>query len=66
MLVLSRKINQRIYIGDDITITVCEVDRGKVRIGIEAPRGMPIFREELLTAEQRNACEHHHDLGGEG
>lgn len=48
MLVLSRKAGERIYINDDICITVVDIDRGKVRLGIEAPRNIPIVRSELL------------------
>ncbi len=48
MLVLSRKLGEKIFIGDNICITVVDVDRGKVRLGIEAPRDVPIFRQELL------------------
>ena len=48
MLVLSRKLGEKIYIGDDICITVVDIDRGKIRLGIEAPRDVPIYREELL------------------
>lgn len=48
MLILSRKIGERIMIGDNITITVVVIEPGKVRIGIEAPRDIPVYREELL------------------
>lgn len=48
MLVLSRKLGEKIYINDNICITVVDIDRGKIRLGIEAPRDMPIFRQELL------------------
>lgn len=48
MLVLSRKLNEKIYIGDNITITVVDIDRGKIRLGIECPRDIPIYRQELL------------------
>lgn len=48
MLVLCRKPNQRIFIGDDIVITVLVIDRNKVRIGIEAPKSLPVFREEVI------------------
>ena len=51
MLVLTRKVQERISIGDDIIITVVEIDRGKVRLGIEAPRSIPINREENLPAD---------------
>ena len=49
MLVLSRKLGEKIFIGDNICLTVIDVDRGKVRLGIEAPRDVPIFRQELLA-----------------
>jgi carbon storage regulator len=48
MLVLSRKLGEKIYINDNICITVVDIDRGKIRLGIEAPREVPIFRKELL------------------
>ena len=48
MLVLSRKLGEKIYINDNICITVVDIDRGKIRLGIEAPRDIPIFRQELL------------------
>lgn len=50
MLVLSRKIGEKIIINDNITITIVDVDRAKVRLGIEAPRDVPVFREELQQA----------------
>ena len=49
MLVLSRKLGEKIYISDNICITVVDIDRGKIRLGIEAPREVPIFRKELLN-----------------
>jgi carbon storage regulator len=52
MLVLSRKLGEKIYIGENICLTVVDIDRGKVRLGIDAPRDVPIFREELLPAHQ--------------
>jgi carbon storage regulator len=48
MLVLSRKLGEKIYVGDNICITVVDIDRGKIRLGIEAPRDVPIYRQELL------------------
>lgn len=48
MLVLSRKLGEKIYIGENICITVVDIDRGKIRLGIEAPRDIPIYRQELL------------------
>ena len=52
MLVLSRKLGEKIYINDNICITVVDIDRGKIRLGIEAPRNVPIFRQELLGEPQ--------------
>lgn len=48
MLVLSRKLLQKIYIGDNIRITVVDIQMGKIRLGIEAPRDVPVWREELM------------------
>lgn len=53
MLVLSRKVDEKIYIGENICITIVEIDRGKVRIGIEAPRDVPVFRSELVGADRK-------------
>src|SRR5215813_1846175 len=51
MLVLSRKLGEKIYISENICITVVDIDRGKIRLGIEAPRNVPIFRQELLPLD---------------
>jgi len=48
MLVLSRKLGEKICIGENICITIVDIDRGKIRLGIEAPREVPVFRQELL------------------
>ena len=50
MLVLSRKLNERIVIDDTIIVTVVEIRDDKIRLGIEAPREVPIWREELLIS----------------
>ena len=47
MLVLSRKKNERIVIGDEIVLTVLSIKGDKVRLGIEAPRDLPVHREEV-------------------
>lgn len=47
MLVLTRKVGQRILIGENVAITVVRVSQGTVRLGIEAPPETPIVREEL-------------------
>ena len=53
MLVLSRKLGEKIFIGENICITVVDIDRGKIRLGIEAPRDVPIYRQELLPLAQQ-------------
>ena len=52
MLVLTRKSNQSIMIGDDIEISVLAVTGEKVRIGIDAPRSVPVFRREVYVEIQ--------------
>ena len=56
MLVLSRKLGEKIYINDNICITIVDIDRGKIRLGIEAPRDIPIFRKELLANDPPHAA----------
>jgi carbon storage regulator len=53
MLVLTRKSNQSLMIGDDIEVTVLSVTGEKVRIGIQAPREIPVFRKEIYLEIQR-------------
>ena len=50
MLVLSRRKNETIHIGDDITITVTEIRGDKVRLGIDAPKDVPIVRDDVPDA----------------
>ena len=50
MLVLSRKPLERIQIGDSVVVTVVRIDGNTVRLGIEAPKNVPVFRGELLLA----------------
>lgn len=52
MLVLTRRPNQSIIIGDDIEVTVVEVNGEQVRLGITAPREVPIFRREIALEIQ--------------
>jgi carbon storage regulator len=58
MLVLTRKSNQSIMIGDDIEVSVLSIMGEKVRIGIQAPRDIPVFRREvyLEIQEERGAA----------
>lgn len=48
MLVLSRKVGERIVIGDDVVVTVVEVSGNRVRVGIEAPRSKQVLRSEII------------------
>ena len=52
MLVLTRKASQSIVIGKDIVITILDVHRDQVRIGIEAPRSVDVHRQEIFDALQ--------------
>ena len=52
MLVLSRKQSQQITIGPDIRITIVKLERNQVRLGIEAPRDIPVLRAELLARDE--------------
>lgn len=55
MLVLSRKKNESIVINNDITIVVVEIRGDKVRLGVEAPKEVPVHRREVYEAIQRNS-----------
>lgn len=64
MLVLTRKTNESIMIGDDVEVSVLAVSRDKIRLGITAPREVPVFRKEVyisIKGEQAEA-----DAGGDG
>ena len=50
MLVLSRKLNEKIVIDGGIVITIVKIDRNQIRIGIEAPANVAVFREEIAPA----------------
>ncbi|MDA7858237.1 carbon storage regulator CsrA [Mariniblastus sp.] len=53
MLVLSRKKNESIVINDDITIVIVEIRGDKVRLGVEAPKEIPVHRREVYDAIKR-------------
>jgi carbon storage regulator len=55
MLVLSRKAGERVFIGDQISVTVVRIAPGVVRIGIDAPAELAIVREELMTEDKVEA-----------
>jgi carbon storage regulator len=69
MLVLSRKQGERIIIGDDIIITVVSLDYGRVRLGVEAPREIEVWREEMLDrlkSEEKQNAEDQSDKTSQG
>jgi carbon storage regulator len=55
MLVLTRKVGERIYIGDDIILTVTKIARNRVYVGIEAPANKKIIRGETLDDDGQSA-----------
>lgn len=63
MLVLSRKKNESIIINDNITIVVVEVRGDKVRLGIEAPKEIPVHRREVFDAIQKQKADARQKLG---
>jgi carbon storage regulator len=58
MLVLERRRDERIMIGDDITIRVIEIRGDKVRLGIEAPKEIRVDREEIRRRIERDGLRH--------
>ena len=63
MLVLSRKKNESIVINNDITIVVVEIRGDKVRLGVEAPKEVPVHRREVYDAIKRNESEQRDRVG---
>jgi carbon storage regulator len=61
MLVLSRKLNQAIMIGDDVRVVIVSVDRDQVKLGIEAPREVPVHRSEVYEEIRKS-----HKAGASG
>jgi carbon storage regulator len=57
MLVLSRKLNEKIVIDGNIVLTVVKIDRNQIRLGIEAPAHVRVFREEIVGSSPRMRSE---------
>jgi carbon storage regulator len=61
MLILSRRVKETIRIGDNISVTILQIGGGQVRVGITAPKGIPVHREEVynLIREkgEQNKCQ---------
>jgi len=60
MLILSRKVNEKIMIGDDISVSIIEIRGDQVRIGVDAPKTVKVFRQEVfdaIKAENKAAAE---------
>jgi len=60
MLILSRKVNEKVVINDDITISIIEIRGDQVRVGIDAPKKIKVFRQEVydaIKAENKAASE---------
>jgi carbon storage regulator len=55
MLVLSRKVGEKVVIGDGVVLTVVKVDRNQVRLGIEAPTDVRVYREEIAPSRRQAA-----------
>jgi carbon storage regulator len=64
MLVLSRKLGEKVQIGNDITVTIVNISGHRVQIGIEAPEDVCILRHELLnrSSSSKATCPHEEDL----
>lgn len=54
MLVLSRKVTEVICIGDDVRVRIIDIGRGRVQIGIEAPKNVRVIRKEVLSDDDSN------------
>jgi carbon storage regulator len=50
MLILSRKVNEKIMIGEDISLTIIEIRGDQVKVGVEAPKSVKVFRQEVFEA----------------
>jgi len=55
-LILTRKINDRLYIGDDIEILIVDINKGRVRLGISADKSLPILRDDARNKKYRKTA----------
>ena len=53
MLILTRRVNEKLMVGDDVTVTVLSISGNQVRIGVNAPRHVPVHREEIYEKVKR-------------
>ncbi len=64
MLRITRRVGERVILGDDIVLEVMEIKGNMVRLGIDAPRSLPVYREEIwldVKRENEAAAQAHHD-----
>lgn len=67
MLILTRRVDERIFIGDDITLCVLDIEGNRVRLGLEAPKDIAILREEVHHRYVEDASnDPHHTKPNEG
>ena len=60
MLVISRRAGESLFIGDDVEVEILEISTSQVKLGIRAPRQIPVLRQEIrITAEQNRAASQH-------
>jgi len=57
MLILTRKVNESLKVGDDVTVTVLGIKGGQIRIGISAPLDVAVHRQEVFERIQKEHCE---------
>jgi len=65
MLILTRRVDERIFIGEDITLCVLDIEGNRVRLGLEAPKDIAILREEVqqrYDVEASNDAQHSQDI----
>ena len=68
MLIITRRAGERIMVGDDVVVEIMEIVGNSVRVGISAPRSVPVYREEIYTAvrDENRAAADSRNAGPEG